>query len=241
MQREVVKAEILQSFLFIGLKDYSLMVMFSHVFSAHRGLMWLVSPHNHHNKVSEKVTNSVLRAQTPRNNTVASLSILREQGTPTPLPGPGYQQSQEWGPRRSWDRRSSERARVETVVTSSGGRCECCTGAARGCWHLSEPERRRDVEEDPSWLRLSERWSLQRDRSQWECQCRSCHTCWCRSWTESILSQPWLGNLSPAPAALATHSVASPGSRHHHYLRQWADGSQDIQYTERNLQDKGCN
>ena len=40
MQREVVKAEILQSFLFIGLKDYSLMVMFSHVFfSAHRGLM----------------------------------------------------------------------------------------------------------------------------------------------------------------------------------------------------------
>ena len=151
--------------------------------------MWLVSPHNHHNKVSEKVTNSVLDVQTPRNNTVASLSILREQGTPTPLPGPGYQQSQEWGPRRSWDRRSSERARVETVVAPvTPVAAVSVAPEPPEAADISRSRSRRDVEEDPSWLRLSERWSLQRDRSQWECQCRSCHTCWCRSWTEYLVS-----------------------------------------------------
>ena len=164
------------------------MVMFSHVFSAHRGLMWLVSPHNHHNKVSEKVT-TILCVQTPRNNTVASLSILREQGTPTPLPGPGYQQSQEWGPRRSWDRRSSERARVETVVAPvTPVAAVSVAPEPPEAADISRSRSRRDVEEDPSWLRLSERWSLQRVRSQWECQCRSCHTCWCRSWTEYLVS-----------------------------------------------------
>ena len=37
MQSEVVKAEILRSFLFIGLEDYSLMVMFSHYFVVTKG------------------------------------------------------------------------------------------------------------------------------------------------------------------------------------------------------------
>ena len=203
--------------------------------------MWLVSPHNHHNKVSEKVT-TVLCVQTPRNNTVASLSILREQGTPTPLPGPGYQQSQEWGPRRSWDRRSSERARVETVVAP--------VTPVAAVSVAPEPPEAADISRSRSggemWRRIRAGWDWARDGAYSGTGVSESVSAGAAipvgaGAGQSILSQPWLGNLSPAPAALATHSVASPGSRHHHYLRQWADGSQDIQYTERNLQDKGCN
>lgn len=89
---------------------------------------------------------------------------------------------------------------------------------------ISRSRSRRDVEEDPSWLRLSERDGANSGSGVSESVGAGAAIPVGAGAGQSILSQPWLGNLTPAPAALSlsghSHSVASPWSRHHHYLRQ---------------------